>query len=147
MTKKQTPAKYRRQLVPYVAAVALLVICSNLKIMAQDKIVRTPLLTAQPINKMVRRTEVKEIIFKPLQKTSVHLHPCPVVGYIAEGSAVFQIKGGPVQLLKQGEAFYEPANTVIEKFDNASDRLPLKFIAFYLIDDEREIIKILSPES
>lgn len=115
-------------------------------VMAQDQIVRKPLLTAAPINKMVSRTEVKEIIFKPLQKTGLHEHPCPVVGYIAEGTALFQVEGKALQVLKAGEAFFEPAKTVIRHFDNASDRDILKFIAFYLIDDEKEVISMLPAE-
>jgi quercetin dioxygenase-like cupin family protein len=114
--------------------------------MAQDQIIRKPLLTAASINKKVNRAEVKEIIFKPLQQTGLHLHPCPVLGYIAEGSAAFQIKGGPLQILKAGDAFFEPANTVIEHFDNASDTAPLKFIAYYLLGDDDQLIKMLPAE-
>lgn len=114
--------------------------------MAQDQITRKPLLTASSINKMVKRTEIKEIIFKPLQQTGLHQHPCPVVGYIAEGTAIFQVKGEQKQTLKAGDAFYEPAETVIEHFDNASDTEPLKFIAFYLIDDEKEVITMLNED-
>jgi len=121
--------------------VSLLILNSD--ILAQEQITRKPLLTASPINKMVSRVEIKEINFKPLQKTGLHLHPCPVVGYIAEGSAIFQVTGGPKQTLKAGDAFFEPANSVIEHFDNASDIHPLKFIAYYLIKDEKEIIKML----
>lgn len=111
--------------------------------MAQDQIIRKPLLTASPINKMVKKTEIKEIIFKPLQETGLHLHPCPVVGYIAEGTCKFQVQGGPLQILKAGDAFFEPANTPMEHFNNASDTLPLKFICFYLMGDEKEVIEML----
>jgi len=107
------------------------------------QIIRKPLLTASPINKLVKKAEVKEIIFKPSQKTGLHSHPCPVVGYIAEGECTFQVKDGPLQNLKAGDAFFEPAETEIAHFDNASDQLPMKFIAFYLIDNETELIKML----
>jgi len=111
--------------------------------MAQDEIIRKPLLTAATINKAVQKVEIKEIVFKPLQKTGLHLHPCPVVGYIAEGTCKFQVKGGPLQTLKAGDAFYEPANTEMLHFDNASAIEPLKFICFYLMDEEKEVIKML----
>ena len=115
-------------------------------IMAQDQIIRKPLLTAPAINKMVNKVEVKEIIFKPLQQTGLHLHPCPVLGYIAEGNAVFQVKGGALQTLKTGDAFFEPANTIIEHFDNASDSAPLKFVAYYLLGGDDQLIKMLPAE-
>ena len=111
--------------------------------MEHDNIIRKPLLTASPINKVVSKVEIKEINFQPSQKTGLHLHECPVVGYIAEGTATFQVKGGPLQTLKAGDAFFEPANTVIEHFDNASDNAPLKFIAYYLVDNETNLITML----
>jgi len=119
--------------------------CSDIA-MAQDKIVRNSLLTASPINCLVRRTEIKEIILEPSQKAGLHLHPCPVVGYIAEGTVLFQVKGGPLQTLKAGSAFYEPANTEILHFDNASNERPLRFICFYLINDEKQTIKMLPDQ-
>ncbi len=114
--------------------------------MAQQGIVRKPLLTASPINKQVSRVEIKEINFEPSQKTGLHFHPCPVVGYIAAGTATFQVEGGPLQTLNTGDAFFEPANTPIAHFDNASDTLPLKFIAYYLLDGDQELIKMI-PET
>ena len=115
-------------------------------VMAQDQIIRKALLTAASINKMIKKVEVKEINFKPGQQTGLHLHPCPVLGYIAGGTATFQVKGGPLQTLKAGDAFFEPANTVIAHFDNASDSAPLKFIAYYLLGDSDELIKMLPAE-
>ena len=129
-----------------IVAAFLLTGIVNLHVMAQDQIIRKPLLTASPINKTVNRVEVKEITFKPLQQTGFHLHPCPVVGYIVEGTANFQVKGGQMQTLKAGDAFFEPANTVIEHFDNASDSRPLKFVANYLLTEGDQLIKMLPAE-
>ena len=113
------------------------------KATAQDMIVREPLLTASPIHKMVNRAELKEITFKPLMKTGRHLHPCPVVGYIVSGTALVQEKGGQLQRITAGQAFYEPANKVMVRFDNASASEPLRFVCCYLINNEKEIIKHL----
>jgi quercetin dioxygenase-like cupin family protein len=107
--------------------------------------VRKPLLTAvaDPA-KTLCRIEVKEIEFKPGQATGVHQHPCPVTGYIAEGSVIFQVEGEAAKTLKAGDAFFEPANTRIVHFDNASATQPMAFIAFYLLgEDERELIRML----
>jgi quercetin dioxygenase-like cupin family protein len=90
--------------------------------------------------------DVREIRFEPGQQTGRHLHPCPVAGLIREGTATFQIEGKPGQTLSAGSAFYEPAGTVIAKFDNASDRDPLVFVAFYLLDGNQELIRMLDPK-
>jgi quercetin dioxygenase-like cupin family protein len=67
-----------------------------------------------------------------------------VTGYIAEGSVIFQVEGEAAKTLKAGDAFFEPANTRIVHFDNASATQPMAFIAFYLLgEDERELIRML----
>ena len=108
-----------------------------------DAIVRKPLLTAAiEGGKTVDRVEIKEINFTPGQKTGAHLHPCPVVGYIASGSIVFQIDGQPAKTLHTGDAFFEPANTSVVRFD-AVDQ-PVKFVAYYLLGkNDKELIRSL----
>jgi quercetin dioxygenase-like cupin family protein len=112
--------------------------------MSQPSIVRKPLLTA-PIEgqKLVSRVEINEIKFAAHQKTGLHLHPCPVVGYIAEGTILFQAEGQSAKALEAGAAFYEPANTKIVHFDNQGEQ-PAKFIAYYLLGrDDHELIRRL----
>lgn len=112
-----------------------------------DAIVRKPLLTALLGERRVTRVEVREITFKPGQRTPRHLHPCPVVGYIADGTALFQCEDeAEPQLLKAGGAFYEPADKVVIHFDNASERETMRFIAYYLLDGEQQLIELL-PEA
>jgi quercetin dioxygenase-like cupin family protein len=106
-------------------------------------IFRKPLLAAVLGQKSVTSVQVREINFKPSQETGRHKHPCPVLGYIADGTAVFQIEGEPKQVLRAGSAFYEPADTIIVRFDNASSTADLKFIAYYLLDGEQELIHML----
>lgn len=92
----------------------------------------------------VTQVEVREIAFQPGQQTGRHLHPCPVVGYIAEGEALFQKEGdAEVQRLPSGSAFYEPANAVVSRFDNASTTASMKFIAYYLLNGEQDLIHML----
>ena len=111
----------------------------------KQTIYRKPLITAVLEQaKKVGKVEVKEIVFQPSQKTGLHFHPCPVVGFIAEGTVAFQVEGKEEQTLRAGDAFFEPPNVKILKFDNASDSKGMKFIAFYLLDtDEDELIRML----
>jgi quercetin dioxygenase-like cupin family protein len=113
--------------------------------MPTQSITRKPLLKALLGNRNVNAVDVREIRFAPSQQTGRHLHPCTVVGYIAEGTVVFQIEGQPLQTLPAGSAFHEPAQTVIARFDNASDSDPMTFIAFYLLDGDQDLITPLDP--
>jgi quercetin dioxygenase-like cupin family protein len=105
---------------------------------------RKDLLTAMvDSEKSIAKVEIKEVTMGPKQKAPLHLHPCPTVGVITEGTISFQIEGKPVQHLKAGDAFYEPANVRVAKFDNNGDT-PAKFVVFYLLGkDEHEIVRIL----
>jgi quercetin dioxygenase-like cupin family protein len=87
--------------------------------------------------------DIREIAFAPGQQTGRHSHPCPVLGHIAKGTAVLQIEGREPQSLPTGAAFYEPAETVIARFDNASLTEPMKFIAYYLLGGDEPLIEML----
>ena len=58
---------------------------SHLTNMSQQTIVRKELLRASLGTGTVSTVDVREIVFAPGQQTGRHSHPCPVLGYIAEG--------------------------------------------------------------
>jgi quercetin dioxygenase-like cupin family protein len=111
--------------------------------MNPSTIERQQLITAALGNRNVSSVDVRKITLAPGQKAGRHLHPCPVVGYIASGTGFCQIEGEPAELLPVGSAFYEPAGRVIADFGNASDVTALTFIAFYLLDGDQELITML----
>lgn len=109
----------------------------------QTTIIRNHLLTAELSKRQVTSVEIKEITLGPGQKAGLHLHPCPVTGYIAKGTAIMQIQGQEEQILNEGQAFYEPADTNIAQFSNYSTTDSMTFIAFYLLNGQQELIKML----
>lgn len=115
--------------------------------MTETPILRKPLLSAALGSRTVTQVEVREIIFQPGQQTGRHSHPCPVVGYIAEGTALFRREEETeAQILHAGSAFYEPADVVIASFDNASSTEPMKFIAYYLLNGKQDLIHMLPQQ-
>jgi quercetin dioxygenase-like cupin family protein len=111
--------------------------------MPTDQIQRKHLLNAEMDPRNLTAVDVREIRLEPGQQTGRHLHPCPVAGFIREGAATFQIEGEPEITLPAGSAFYEPADAVIAKFGNASEKDMLVFVAFYLLDGEQDLIRML----
>lgn len=63
------------------------------------------------------RVEVRRITLEQGAPTGAHRHNGPVLGTIERGSVLFQVEGGDAVILGAGDAFYEPADTVIEHFD------------------------------
>jgi quercetin dioxygenase-like cupin family protein len=114
--------------------------------MSDQTVQRRQLLNAVLGNRNVTSVDVREIHLAPGKQSGRHLHPCAVVGYIVNGTAIYQIEGEAEQTLPSGSAFYESANAVIANFGNASDSEPMTFIAFYLLDGEQELICMLPDE-
>jgi quercetin dioxygenase-like cupin family protein len=112
--------------------------------MEQEKVTREDLLQAVLQHENVSTVEIKKITIPKGMASGKHLHPCPVVGCIVSGTVLFQEEGKEQKLLKAGDAFYEPKNKTILHFDNASRDEPLVFIAFYLKEDNEELIKMLN---
>ena len=116
------------------------------RVMSQPSIERKQLLKTVLKNGVFTSADVREIRLLPGQRGGRHLHPCSVLGYIAEGTAVYQIEGDPEQILPAGSAFYEPAGAIIAEFGNASDSKPMTFVAFYLLNGEQDLIQMLQSK-
>ena len=86
--------------------------------------------------KDTHRVQVRRIRILPGQAAGLHVHNCPVVGSIAEGSAVFQIEGEPEAVLRPGDVFYEPEGARITRFD-AQDA-GVTFLAYFLLGPDQE---------
>lgn len=89
----------------------------------EQTIVRKDMLTALIGERSIGMVEIKRINVAPSQKAELHQDPCPVVGYVARGTILFQVEGQPPKSLAGGSAFFEPANSKIVHFDNASPRV------------------------
>ncbi len=111
--------------------------------MTKNDIIRKVLLT-QPIpTKNVRTVDLREITLNPGQIAGLHKHPCPVFGVIMEGEVLFQVEGEKERNLRAGDAFYEPENSPIIHFDNASGVNQVKFVACFLVHNETQLIEML----
>lgn len=81
----------------------------------------------------VGAVEAQRITFGPGQRSPRHTHPCPVVGVVLDGEFIYELEGGTVLTLRAGDAFLEPADAVVVRFDNASAAAPATFVAQYLL--------------
>lgn len=115
--------------------------------MVQENVFRRDLLTACFSKQAVSRVEIKEVTLPPTGKADYHLHRCPVVGCIVSGALLYQLKGGDPMIIKTGEAFFEPRDQPVLHFDNASETEPLVFTAFYLVEENEDLITILPDVS
>ena len=129
-----------------IAVFIVLIILNCCTSMEKKNVARTNLLSIQLREKQgLSKVEIKKVVIPVNGKAEYHLHPCPVVGHIVSGTLLFQIEGEKPQLIKAGEAFYEPKNKPILHFDNALDSEPLVFMAYYLVEENEDLLMLL-PE-
>jgi quercetin dioxygenase-like cupin family protein len=104
-----------------------------------SKLARESLLqaTLPDTNPVVTQVKGARIRFAPGQPTGLHCHPMSTVGVVTEGSFTFQVEGEDAKVLRQGDAFFEPAGRTILHFDNASATEHAEIVCFYLTDGEK----------
>ncbi|MDG4651286.1 cupin domain-containing protein [Chryseobacterium arthrosphaerae] len=125
---------------PFIIVAVML---NSVVLMAQQKTISRKELLKTALDQKVKSTEIQEITMAAGQSAPEHLHPCPVLGIINSGEAVFQIEGQQKVVLHEGDAFYEPKNVKILHFDNASAEKPLVFTAIYLKEGNEENIRFI----
>jgi quercetin dioxygenase-like cupin family protein len=105
------------------------------------------LLLDQPLPETtIRAVKSARIEFAGGQPSGAHLHPGPVFGIVTRGSFIFQVHDRPVRTLHAGDAFYEPANLPIDRFDNASPDQPAEIEAFYLLGSAEQALVEMLPQ-
>ncbi len=80
----------------------------------------------------VAKVDIGDFHFLPGQLAPLHTHAAPAIGYVSKGTIYYQVEGQPAQILKAGDAFYEPVGPKILHFDNASATEEAVFTDFNL---------------
>jgi len=88
------------------------------------------LLTASFEPRSVGKIEVGDFHFTAGQVAPVHTHAAPTLGYVSKGTILYQVEGQPAQILKAGDAFFEPVGPQILHFDNGSQTEEAVFTDF-----------------
>jgi quercetin dioxygenase-like cupin family protein len=100
---------------------------------------RARVVLSQPLAKLNGdhlKVVLVEVNYGPGEASPAHSHPCPVVGYVAEGTIRSQVQGQPEKTYHVGETFYEEANGVHAVSANASATEPAKLLAYFVCDHD-----------
>jgi quercetin dioxygenase-like cupin family protein len=87
--------------------------------------IRTPIgsFPIEPV-KSVTHVETTRVDFLPGQEMPEHMHPVPVVCFVAKGNFLVSIGRTPVRTVTVGDTTLERAGEVVHYFRNASAREP-----------------------
>ena len=92
------------------------------------------------------KATIVEVTYGPGESSRPHSHPCPVIGYVIEGALRTQVKGEAEAIYKAGQSFYEAPNGVHMISANASDKAPVKFLAYFVCDHDTPL-SVAPPET
>lgn len=126
----KTPLKTLRNLALATAIVATTALTGTASLGSNQTSIK--LLTANFAPRRVVQVEVGDFHFKPGQIAPIHIHEAPAVGYVTKGMIIYQVEGGKPQILRAGDAFFEPTDVRILRFDNASATEEAIFLDFNL---------------
>lgn len=132
----------RRRWIRFVLAVALAAMPAA-GVEAQDAPAPTPERARVAFSKALPRLDgarhkatVVEVTYAPGDSSTAHRHPCPVIGYVIEGS--YRTKSGnePEATYTTGQTFYEAPGAVHRVSANASRERPVRFLAYFVCDTD-----------
>jgi len=92
------------------------------------------------------KVTIVEVTYGPGESSPPHSHPCPVIGYVVEGTLQMQVKGEPKVIYKAGQSFYEAPNGVHLVSANASTKRPVTFLAYFICDHDTPL-SVAPPEN
>ncbi len=77
-----------------------------------------------------------------------HRHPGgPAFGYVLDGEMLFELEGEPPQVVKAGEAFWEPGGDVIHYSDaNNRDDMKCRFLVTMLCVPDQPMLVLVDDE-
>lgn len=125
----------------------MIVALTMLATAAAGRPVRTPVTTiAISPQKSVDRVEATRVDFAPGQSMPMHKHSVPVVCFVTRGAFLVKIADGPERPAHVGDVTYEPAETIVSYFQNASLTAPAQLMCASLAgNDDTQLNIMIAP--
>jgi len=105
---------------------------------------RTPI-GSFPIDpaKSVARVDTTRVDFLPGQQMPEHMHPVPVICFVAKGSFAVSLGREPIRTVKEGDTTIERAGEVVHYFRNLSARDPAQLFCAILVGQADKELSVM----
>lgn len=90
-----------------------------------------------------KRVTIVRVFYGPGGFTPPHRHAGSVTAYITRGEIRSQLAGGPVEVFKVGQSFFEPPGATHLISANASNTEPAELIAVFVADEGAQLTTYL----
>jgi quercetin dioxygenase-like cupin family protein len=86
-----------------------------------------------------KRVTIVRVFYGPGGFTRAHRHAGSVTAYVTKGEIRSQLGGGPVEIFKVGQSFFEPPGATHLVSANASNTEPAELIAVFVADEGAQL--------
>jgi quercetin dioxygenase-like cupin family protein len=86
-----------------------------------------------------KRVTIVRVFYGPGGFTRAHRHAGSVTAYVTKGEIRSQLGGGPVEVFKVGQSFFEPPGATHLVSANASNTEPAELIAVFVADEGAQL--------
>ena len=90
-----------------------------------------------------KRVTIVRVFYGPGGFTRPHKHAGSVTAYITRGEIRSQLGGGPVEVFKVGQSFFEPPGSTHMISANASNTEPAELVAVFVADEGAQLTTFL----
>ena len=90
-----------------------------------------------------KRVTIVRVFYGPSGFTRAHRHAGSVTAYITKGEIRSQLGGGPVEIFKVGQSFFEPPGSTHMVSANASGTEPAELVAVFVADEGAQLTTFL----
>jgi quercetin dioxygenase-like cupin family protein len=92
------------------------------------------------------RVSLVEVTYAPGASSLPHVHHCPVIGHVISGALRTRSEGDVEHVYRAGESFQEDAGQAHLVSANASDSVPVTFLAYFVCDADGPRSVVLTRE-
>jgi quercetin dioxygenase-like cupin family protein len=90
-----------------------------------------------------KRVTIVRVFYGPGGFTRPHRHGGSVTAYITRGEIRSQLGGGPIEVFKVGQSFFEPPGSTHMISANASNTEPAELVAVFVADEGAQLTTFL----
>jgi quercetin dioxygenase-like cupin family protein len=90
-----------------------------------------------------KRVTIVRVFYGPGGFTPPHRHAGSVTAYVTKGEIRSQLAGGPVEVFKVGQSFFEAPGATHMVSANASNTEPAELIAVFVADEGAQLTTLL----
>jgi quercetin dioxygenase-like cupin family protein len=90
-----------------------------------------------------KRVTIVRVFYGPRGFTRPHRHSGSVTAYITKGEIRSQLGGGPIEVFKVGQSFFEPPGSTHTISANASNTEPAELVAVFVADEGAQLTTFL----